>query len=166
MASALFGDPETFRGAIVIVNAERVGPETWLKLLQVSSWIMCRRSARPFHARKGKSEKSVAGTRTILRRTTTRRVVGKAFKRPDARDRVPAWDVLEEKLRERMARNVRRIRVAEGFTQEQAAKRCGMTTRTWQRIEAGMKGPTSPKLLTVARVAVALGVDPHEIFRR
>lgn len=75
------------------------------------------------------------------------------------------WHLVERDLRNRLARNVRLIREHEGFSQEETAERAGMSLRSYQRVEEGGEGPTSPRLLTVARVAVALGVDPFDLFR-
>lgn len=77
----------------------------------------------------------------------------------------PPWLVLERKLRDRLSYNARRIREEEGFSQEDVAERAAMSLRSYQRIEEGGAGPTSPRLITVARVAIALGVDPAELLQ-
>lgn len=75
------------------------------------------------------------------------------------------WHAVEKELRDRLAYNARQIRELEGFSQEEVADRAAMSLRSYQRIEEGGAGPTSPRLLTVARVAVALGVDPTELLQ-
>lgn len=75
------------------------------------------------------------------------------------------WRNLEKAMRDRLATNARRIREEEGFSQGQAAKRAGMSLRSYQRVEEGGTGPTPPRLATVARVAFALGVDPVDLFQ-
>jgi transcriptional regulator with XRE-family HTH domain len=75
------------------------------------------------------------------------------------------WHTVEKRLRDCLALNSRRIREGEGFSQEAVAERAGMSLRSYQRIEEGGTGPTSPRLLTVARVAVALGVNPVDLLR-
>lgn len=68
-------------------------------------------------------------------------------------------------MRDRLAANARRIRESEGFSQGQAAKRAGLSLRSYQRVEEGSGGPTPPRLETIARVAVGLGVDPLDLFQ-
>lgn len=68
-------------------------------------------------------------------------------------------------MQDRIAFNVRRIREAEAFSQEAVAERAGLSLRSYQRLEEGGAGATSPRLLTVARVAVALNVDPADLFQ-
>lgn len=75
------------------------------------------------------------------------------------------WDLVEKELRDRLAQHARCIREHEGFSQEEIAERAAMSLRSYQRIEEGGQGATSPRLLTVARVAVALGVDPADLFQ-
>lgn len=74
------------------------------------------------------------------------------------------WTSLERVLRDRVAANARRIRQHEGFSQEEAAVRAGLSLRSYQRVEEGGTGPTSPRLVTIVQVAVALGVDPSDLF--
>jgi transcriptional regulator with XRE-family HTH domain len=78
---------------------------------------------------------------------------------------LPTYQAVEKRLRDRLAINARRIREGEGFSQEAVAERAGMSLRSYQRVEEGGTGPTSPRLLTVARVAVALNVDPVDLLR-
>lgn len=77
----------------------------------------------------------------------------------------PPWLRLEKNLRDRLCENARRIREEEGFSQEEVAERAAMSLRSYQRVEEGGTGPTSPRLLTVARVAIALGVDPVDLLQ-
>lgn len=77
----------------------------------------------------------------------------------------PPWLLLEKKLRDCLSYNAKRIREEEGFSQEEVADRAGMSLRSYQRVEEGGTGPTSPRLVTVARVAIALGVGPVELLQ-
>jgi hypothetical protein len=67
---------------------------------------------------------------------------------------------LVEAVLKRIARNVRRLRLQRGYTQEAAAERSGLDIRKWQRIEAD--GVLTTK--TLVAVAKGLGVDPSELF--
>lgn len=67
----------------------------------------------------------------------------------------------EEDLYQRLALNVRRLREAAGLTLEQAAERSGMYWRHWQKVEAGEVNAT---LRTLARLGLALEVDPGELI--
>jgi transcriptional regulator with XRE-family HTH domain len=67
----------------------------------------------------------------------------------------------EEDLHQRLALNVRRLREAAGLTLEQAAERSGMYWRHWQKVEAGEVNAT---LRTLARLGLALEVDPGELI--
>lgn len=111
--------------------------------------------------------KRVGGGRQKRRRTTAQHAVVAVSGRVDARRRVAAWDRIEDQFRERLARNIARIRNREGFSQEVAAERAGVHPRTWQRLEEGSKGRHTATLATIARVAHALGLkdDPFELFR-
>jgi transcriptional regulator with XRE-family HTH domain len=65
-------------------------------------------------------------------------------------------------LQRRVASRVRHLRLARGLTQEALAARAGIAVRHVQKIEAGEINTT---LRTIARLALALEVDPSEIFR-
>lgn len=64
-------------------------------------------------------------------------------------------------LRGFIAENLRRIRTARGWTQEEAADRCGMVFQTYQPIEAGKVNVT---LVTIARLADGLQVTPDDVL--
>jgi transcriptional regulator with XRE-family HTH domain len=55
---------------------------------------------------------------------------------------------------------IREIRVAQGFTQKQVAERLGITLRAYLHIEKSQ----NLTLITLARVANALGVLPVDLF--
>jgi transcriptional regulator with XRE-family HTH domain len=74
---------------------------------------------------------------------------------------VSTWSTAERRLRNRLARNVRRLRVAGDLTLEEAAHRAELHWRHWQKLEAG---EVSPTLRTLARLAEALRVDPRELL--
>lgn len=61
-----------------------------------------------------------------------------------------------QELLTRLAANVRGLRTAGGWTQEEAAHRCGMTTAFFQSIEGEGTNPTGT---TLARLADGLGAD-------
>ncbi len=58
-------------------------------------------------------------------------------------------------LRE-LGRRIRAARLAASLTQEEAAARAGVDYKRWQRLEQGAANPT---VLTLDRVARAMGVD-------
>lgn len=60
----------------------------------------------------------------------------------------------------RVANSVATRRLAAGLTQEQLAELVGTAARNIQRIESGRHNMT---LITVARLADALGVSPEEL---
>ena len=60
------------------------------------------------------------------------------------------------------AANLRRLRQERGLTQEQLALEAGMDMADVGRIE---KQGREPKVRTIAKLAVALEIDPGELFR-
>jgi transcriptional regulator with XRE-family HTH domain len=64
-------------------------------------------------------------------------------------------------LRRRMSSNLARLRAAQGLTQTGLADMTGLHFRHVQKIEAGESNVT---LLTMARLASGLGVDPRELI--
>ena len=66
-------------------------------------------------------------------------------------------------LLERLAHNVLRLRQARKWTQEEAAHQTGMSTRLFQRIEAGDSNVT---LTTLARLVDGVGIDALDLLRR
>lgn len=78
-------------------------------------------------------------------------------------ERLPLYnDPAYLKLLETLGRNVRALRAERDLTQEAAAERAGVTLQHWSRVEGGK---TNASMLTVARIAAALGVEPVELFR-
>jgi transcriptional regulator with XRE-family HTH domain len=61
-----------------------------------------------------------------------------------------------------IAARMRAARIAAGLTQEEAAARAAIAYKRWQDIEAGRANTT---ILTLNRVAAALGVDFWAIVR-
>lgn len=73
-------------------------------------------------------------------------------------------DDIDEKtwrLVRRIAKNIRAIRTAKGFTQEDMAD-FGFGPRWYQRFESGTHMPTIP---TLAKLARAFKVEVAELFR-
>lgn len=66
-------------------------------------------------------------------------------------------------LRGRLARNLAQIRQQRGVTFEALGIRSGLHWRHIQKIEAGESNVT---LVTIARLADGLGVDPLELMSR
>lgn len=66
-------------------------------------------------------------------------------------------------LVDRVARAVHRLRAKRGWTQEEAAHRCGMSTRLFQQIESGESNLT---FTTVARLCEGLEVDVSTLVAR
>jgi DNA-binding XRE family transcriptional regulator len=64
---------------------------------------------------------------------------------------------------ERLATNVLTLRHQRRWTQEDAAHEAGFPLAMWQRIESGR---TNPTLLTLGRVADALGVEVVDLLRK
>jgi transcriptional regulator with XRE-family HTH domain len=66
-----------------------------------------------------------------------------------------------QKLLRRLSQNIKRVRLEKELTQEEMAK-FGFNYRHYQKIESGSY---SFNLVTLHRVAKALGVDVSEFFR-
>lgn len=60
-----------------------------------------------------------------------------------------------------MGRNIRRIRTAHGLSQEEVAFRAGMKRSYLSELEQGRRNPT---VRALARLAVALHVDPRDLL--
>ena len=64
-------------------------------------------------------------------------------------------------LNTRLALNLRRLRLVSGLSQEALALRCGLHRTYVGAVERGERNVT---LLTVARIAAALRVDPLDLL--
>lgn len=62
----------------------------------------------------------------------------------------------------RLSLNLRRLRDARGWTQEEAAHLCDMATPLFQRVE-GMA--TNLTMTSLSRLCTGFKVDPRELFR-
>lgn len=58
--------------------------------------------------------------------------------------------------------NAKKLREAEGMTQQEAAEAADIDLSTWQRIEGERQRST---LWIAGQVAAALGVDPLDLFK-
>lgn len=67
----------------------------------------------------------------------------------------------EKRARERFARNLRELRAARGFSQEQFAIHADISRGYYGNIE---RGKHSPSLTTVVRLARALNVSVQELL--
>lgn len=67
----------------------------------------------------------------------------------------------EDRLRRRIALNVRRLRAERKLSAIDASEKVAMHWRLWQKLEAG---DTNVTLRTLVRVAYALDVDPRELL--
>lgn len=67
-----------------------------------------------------------------------------------------------QKLLVKVARNIKRVRKAKGYSQP-AMTKFGFDLRNYQRLEAGTH---SPSLYTLHKLAVAFRVDVCEFFKR
>jgi ribosome-binding protein aMBF1 (putative translation factor) len=65
-------------------------------------------------------------------------------------------------VQERLATAVRRLREDKGWTQEEAAHRCGMTTRLLQYVEGAESNVT---FTTLARLCEGFEVDVAQFFK-
>ncbi|MFY0572809.1 helix-turn-helix domain-containing protein [Archangium lansingense] len=65
-------------------------------------------------------------------------------------------------LQARLAAAVRHLREEKGWTQEEAAHRCGMTTRLFQRVEGEDVNLT---FTTLARLCEGFEVDVAQLFQ-
>ncbi|MFY2560015.1 helix-turn-helix domain-containing protein [Corallococcus terminator] len=82
-------------------------------------------------------------------------------RRPERADQYesPAYHDLQARL----AAAVRHLREVKGWTQEEAAHRCGMTTRLLQRVEGEDVNAT---FTTLARLCGGFEVDVAQLFQR
>lgn len=65
-------------------------------------------------------------------------------------------------MRRLVGRNVRRLRVKKGLTQEQFAERSGFSQQYISSLENGRRNPT---VVTLYELAEALGATPVELLR-
>lgn len=78
-------------------------------------------------------------------------------------DRAEQYETPEYRaLLGRLADNLRRVRAAQLLSQEEAAARCSMSTRLFQRLECEETNWTAT---TLARLCTGLETDPAELFR-
>ena len=68
----------------------------------------------------------------------------------------------EAELRKQIGINVRRRRMTQGLTLEEASKRAAMPCRKWQKIECG--GVVNLTLTTLARIATVLKMTMPELM--
>jgi transcriptional regulator with XRE-family HTH domain len=68
---------------------------------------------------------------------------------------------MNEGLSDRLAKNIRQLRLARGLTQQQMAKTSGLPRATWANLESSAANPT---LAVLHRVAIALQVPIEELI--
>jgi transcriptional regulator with XRE-family HTH domain len=61
-----------------------------------------------------------------------------------------------------LGKNINRLRVAAGITQEELAEKANLSRRYVQELEAGAKGPLIP---TLVRIRLALKLSWEELMR-
>ena len=67
------------------------------------------------------------------------------------------------KLKQTIARNMKKCRARLHLTQEQAAERADLTVKYWQRLEM-ISQSDLPSLPALARIAEALSIKIHQLF--
>lgn len=67
------------------------------------------------------------------------------------------------KLKQTLARNMKKYRAKNRLTQEQAAECAGFTVKYWQRLEM-VSQPDLPSLPALAAIAKALEIKIHRLF--
>lgn len=65
-------------------------------------------------------------------------------------------------IQRRVGANIRKLRLEKELTQEQLAYLAGLSTRVFQRAEAGESNLT---LVTISRLCTALSVRPEDLVR-
>ena len=79
-------------------------------------------------------------------------------------DRIDQYESpVYQELQQRLAAGLKRIRAENDWTQERAAQECGMSTRLYQRCEAGDSNVT---LTTLARICSGFQIDPADLWKR
>jgi transcriptional regulator with XRE-family HTH domain len=68
---------------------------------------------------------------------------------------------MSDTLSERLAANIKQLRLARGLTQQQMAKASGLPRATWANVESSAANPT---LAVLHRVAIALQVPIEELI--
>ena len=66
-------------------------------------------------------------------------------------------------MRRLVGENVRARRLANGWTQEQFAERCGLSQQYLSGLERGQRNPT---VVTLFELAQALGTDPAALVQQ
>jgi len=67
------------------------------------------------------------------------------------------------KLKQTLARNLKKHRAELGITQEKAAERAELTLKYWQRLEM-VSQPDLPSLPALVKIAKALDIKIHQLF--
>jgi transcriptional regulator with XRE-family HTH domain len=69
---------------------------------------------------------------------------------------------VQENISKRFQERIRALRKQRGWTQEQAAERCGIGQKVFQLYELGIK--RNPGLLTLEKIARGFGLDAYELL--
>ena len=67
------------------------------------------------------------------------------------------------KLKQTLARNMKKHRAELRLTQEEAAERADFTVKYWQRLEMVSQSDL-PSLMALAKIAKALNIKIHQLF--
>ena len=80
------------------------------------------------------------------------------------KERLPLYETKDFiELASRLATNVRALRAAKGWTQEQAAEKCELPFQTYQPLEYAATNFTA---VTLSRLCAGFGVDASELLAK
>lgn len=96
------------------------------------------------------------------KRSVAKESEARGLQRAPRRDRTELRDApAVTELKERIATNLRRLRLERGWSQEQAASAADVSLRVYQLIEAGR---TNATLVSLAALAKAMEIDAADLL--